>query len=63
MRRADARAWRAARGFEDLARLISNWLEGPLGSHPNGHHGGPDPETGRLVPVLCEANRGGFLTT
>ncbi|MEJ8654911.1 hypothetical protein WKI65_44445 [Streptomyces sp. MS1.AVA.3] len=62
MRRADARVWRAAGGFEDLARLTADWLEGSLLSHPNGHHDGPDRETGPLVPVLCEANRGGFLT-
>ncbi|MGA4844682.1 DUF6919 domain-containing protein [Streptomyces sp. G45] len=62
MRRTDAHIWGAARSFEDLARLTADWLEGSLVSHPNGHHDGPDRETGPLAPVLCEANRGGFLT-
>ncbi|WP_329583682.1 DUF6919 domain-containing protein [Streptomyces sp. NBC_01361] len=62
MRRADARVWRAVDRFEDLAALTADWLEGSLVSHPNGHHDGPFEETGPLVPVPCEANRGGFLT-
>ncbi|MET9956313.1 hypothetical protein ABZ135_32865 [Streptomyces sp. NPDC006339] len=62
MRRADARVWGAARSFEDLARLTADWLEGSLVSHPNGHHDGPDEETGPLTGLLAAANRGGFLT-
>ncbi|NGO77742.1 hypothetical protein G6045_19050 [Streptomyces sp. YC504] len=62
MRRRDARVWRKAHSFEDLSWLTVGWLEGALLSHPNGHHGGPDSETRPLMPVLCEAYRGGFLT-
>ncbi|WP_043271970.1 hypothetical protein [Streptomyces sp. CT34] len=62
MPRTDARVWRAARSFEELAALTAEWLEGRLSGHPNGHHDGPDPETIPLVPVLAQANRGGFLT-
>ena len=62
MRRTDARVWREARTFEELAQLTSNWLDGALRSHPNGHHGGPDFETRPIAGVLSEANRGGFLT-
>jgi hypothetical protein len=61
-RRAEIRTWREARAFEELAVLTARWLRGHLLWHPNGHRGGPDPETKPLVEVLAAANAGGFLT-
>jgi uncharacterized protein DUF6919 len=61
-RRAEIRAWREARTFEDVAVLTADWLRGHLFWHPNGHHGGPDPETVPLLEVLAAANDAGFFT-
>jgi hypothetical protein len=59
-----ARPWRAARTLADLGQLVAAWLEGRLDSWP-GHAGtgGPDAETGPLVPVLASLNRTGHLVT
>ncbi|ALV39329.1 hypothetical protein [Streptomyces sp. CdTB01] len=61
-RRTEVRAWQEARTFEDIAVLTAHWLRGLMLWHPNGHHGGPDPETMPLVDVLAAANLAGILT-
>ncbi|MGW4874793.1 DUF6919 domain-containing protein [Streptomyces chartreusis] len=61
-RRAEIRMWKGARSLEDLAVLTVSWLRGDLLWHPNGHRGGPDPETLSLVEALAAANAAGCLT-
>lgn len=61
-RRSEVRAWRSARTLEDVAVLTAQWLRGLLLFHPNGHRGGPDPETLPLADVLAAANGVGILT-
>lgn len=61
-RRAEAQAWREARTFEDVAVLTAHWLRGHLLWNPNGHAGGPDPETSPLAEILAAANEAGILT-
>jgi hypothetical protein len=53
--------WASARTLADLGELTAQWLEGAIPSVP-GYIGGPDPETGELVPVLAKLNRAGFVT-
>lgn len=61
-RRAEVCAWQSARTLEDVAVLTAHWLRGLLLFHPNGHRGGPDPETLPLADVLVAANFAGILT-
>ena len=58
----DQAAWRSARTLADLGELTARWLEGGVSEHPC-YGGGPDDETGPLIPVLAELNRAGFVTT
>ncbi|MEW2615179.1 hypothetical protein AB0937_34345 [Streptomyces sp. NPDC047880] len=63
MPRSTARTWAAARTLSDLGELTAQWLEGSLATLPGGaYRGGPDEETGPLVPVLAALNRSGFVT-
>lgn len=52
MKRAERRAWQAARSLADLGELTARWLDGELKETP-GHLGPPDPETTELVPTLA----------
>ncbi|MFR0367560.1 DUF6919 domain-containing protein [Streptomyces sp. MCC20] len=61
-RRAEARAWYQAGTMEELAALTARWLRGQMLWTPNGHAGGPDPETLPLVDVLADLNLAGILT-
>ncbi|MEV6840043.1 hypothetical protein AB0N17_37065 [Streptomyces sp. NPDC051133] len=61
-RHSEVRAWQSARTLEDVAVLTAQWLRGLLLFHPNGHRGGPDPETLPLADVLAAANGVGILT-
>jgi hypothetical protein len=61
-RRTEARAWYQARGIGELAALTARWLRGEMLWTPNGHVGGPDPETLPLVDVLAGLNLAGILT-
>ncbi|WP_406490568.1 hypothetical protein OHB06_00835 [Streptomyces sp. NBC_01604] len=61
-RRAEARAWYQAGTLEELAALTARWLRGQMLWTPNGHVGGPDPETLPLVDVLADLNLAGILT-
>jgi len=64
MNRADREQWAAARTLADLGELTARWLEGDLASQPAYQAGcGPDPETERLIPVLAQMNRAGYLTS
>jgi hypothetical protein len=56
--------WRRARTLADLGQGVAAWLEGRLEAWP-GHasDGGPDAETGPLVPVLAALNRSGHIVT
>ncbi|GHH54546.1 DUF6919 domain-containing protein [Streptomyces candidus] len=63
MPRSAARAWSAARTLDDLGELTAQWLEGGLAALPgDAYRGGPDEETGLLVPVLAALNRAGIVT-
>ncbi|MEU0946933.1 hypothetical protein ABZ379_29970 [Streptomyces canus] len=61
-RRTETRAWYQARGIGELAALTARWLRGEMLWTPNGHVGGPDPETLPLVDVLAGLNLAGILT-
>jgi len=64
MPRSAARAWSSARTLTDLGELTAQWLEGSLATLAGGaYRGGPDEETGPLVPVLAALNRAGYVTT
>ncbi|MFF3982709.1 DUF6919 domain-containing protein [Streptomyces sp. NPDC001828] len=64
MPRSAARAWSSARTLTDLGELTAQWLEGSLATLAGGaYRGGPDEETGPLVPVLAAVNRAGYVTT
>lgn len=59
----DRKQWAAARTLADLGELTAQWLEGGLASQPGYQAGcGPAPETERLIPVLAQFNRAGFMT-
>ncbi|MFD8385262.1 DUF6919 domain-containing protein [Streptomyces sp. NPDC059679] len=63
MPRSAARIWSTARTLADLGELTAQWLEGSLAALPGGaYQGGPDEETGPLVPVLVALNRAGIVT-
>ncbi|MDW8803656.1 hypothetical protein P1P68_02250 [Streptomyces scabiei] len=63
MSRSTARIWAAARTLSDLGDLTAQWLEGTLEALPGGaYRGGPDEETGPLVPALAALNRAGYVT-
>jgi len=63
MNRSDREAWASARTLADLGELTARWLEGSLASQPGYQVGcGPAPETERLIPVLVQFNRAGFMT-
>lgn len=56
-----AAPWLATSTLLGLGELTAQWLEGSRVYHPF-THGGPDPETTPLVPVLAQLNRAGFWT-
>ncbi|MFD3890006.1 DUF6919 domain-containing protein [Streptomyces microflavus] len=63
MSRSTARSWSTARTLSDLGNLTARWLEGDLATLAGGaYRGGPDEETGPLVPVLAALNRSGHVT-
>lgn len=62
MSRHDRRIWAGARTLVDLGEITAQWLEGHVQSHPNGHYGGPDPETEEIRDALIALNRAGFVT-
>ncbi|GGX58131.1 DUF6919 domain-containing protein [Streptomyces chartreusis] len=61
-RRAESRTWYQARDLGELAVLTAQWLQGRMLWNPNGHAGGPDPETLPLIDVLADLNLAGILT-
>jgi len=64
MSRSTARIWSTARTLSDLGNLTAQWLEGDLATLAGGaYRGGPDEETGPLIPVLAAMNRAGHVTS
>jgi len=59
---ADAGPWAEARTLRDLGELTARWLEGSINYQPAWESARPDAETERLVPVLADLNRRGFVT-
>lgn len=55
-------AWAEPTTLDGLGEITARWLEGDVADHPNGHHGGPDPETEEITRPLIELNRAGYVT-